>query len=227
MPKSAFNHNGDETDNTGDGRSTAGSGKAKRKSKPTGKAENRRKKIKKRYSSAREEAQLEGIIPTTPDGAIHPERVDPAKQQTQPLPELTAAAIRHGWAVPEEKKPRLVDELTSILDDPEAPAKVKVAAFNALRAADQAQYERDHPEAANPKTGSTVIAGSINIQNNVQTAAVIREMITRGELGLVEELSAPDQSSASSVGGQLREVEITGTHTDNQQQASEGMVDTE
>lgn len=100
---------------------------------------------KKRYMELREELQLAGVIPVEPDGAIRDERVDPDEQGEQSLPALTGEAIRRGWAVPEERKPRLVDELVGILDDPEESAKVKVAAFNALRQADQAQYERDNP----------------------------------------------------------------------------------
>jgi hypothetical protein len=43
---------------------------------------------------------------------------------------------------------RYADELGTIVTDPDVPAKVKVAAFNALRLADKDQWERDHPAEA-------------------------------------------------------------------------------
>jgi hypothetical protein len=52
-------------------------------------------------------------------------------------------AIRHGWAVPDERKPGYVDELGAVLEDPESPAVAKVTAFNALVKGDQLQHERD------------------------------------------------------------------------------------
>ncbi len=138
------------------GRSMAGSGKAKRKPKPTTKAGNRKKKIKETYAKAREEAQLAGVIYTTPDGAVRDEVV-PASAQTnnsELLPALIATAIRNGWAVPDDRKPGLVDEMVSIIDNPEMPAKVKVAAFTAILKADQQQFDRDNPEAAGKARGA-------------------------------------------------------------------------
>ena len=111
---------------------------------------------KRRYMELREELQLAGVIPTEPDGAIRDERVDPADQTAQALPALVAEAVRRGWAVPEEAKPRHVDELSGILEDVEESSKNKIAAFNALRLADKDQYERDHPEADGAK-GVTVL----------------------------------------------------------------------
>jgi hypothetical protein len=42
----------------------------------------------------------------------------------------------------------LVDEMGRLLHDPETPARAKIAAFTALRKADQAQWERDRLEEA-------------------------------------------------------------------------------
>ena len=101
---------------------------------------------KMRYMELREELQLAGVIPTEPAGAIRNEQVDPAAQSGGECPALVGEAVRRGWAVPEARKPGLVDEMVKIIDDPEGSDKVKVAAFNALRQADQAQWERDHPQ---------------------------------------------------------------------------------
>lgn len=203
-----------------DGRSVENSGdkprrkkRGKHKPKPTKPIVNKRQKIKEKYAKAREDAQLAGIINTTPDGAIKPERVDPATQRDAPHPELVATAIRQGWAVPEERKPDLVDELIRILDDPEVPHKVKVAAFNALRMADQQQFERDHPErAAKAKGGAVNGLGSVqvNIQTNVAAAAIIREMIERGELGIIEMPDKSDGAGEERLRGEVEESKAFG-----------------
>lgn len=211
-----------------DSGSSAGSGKAKRKSKPTSKAKHRKQKIKARYAKAREDAQLAGVIPTTPDGAVRDERVDPSIQGAQPLSELVAQAIRHGWATREEVKPELVEEMVKIVLDPDMSAKAKVASFNALRMADQSQWERDNPDAVKSKNGNnTTNIGSINIQNNVDAAAAIREMIQRGELGIIEEVQTPCIASASGGGGQQRALEAGAASEDDQQRISECMADAE
>lgn len=117
-------------------------------SHPTSKARRRRQKIKREYARLREDCQLAGIIETLPAGAVRDECVPASAQSEQLFPELIAQAIRKGWAVEEEKKPGLVDELERMVLDPNMPAKAKITALNALRMADQCQYERDHPEKA-------------------------------------------------------------------------------
>lgn len=114
------------------------------------------------------------------------EQVNPAMQSDAPIPGLIESAIRQGWAVPDHKKPDLVDELIKILDDPEASQKVKVAAFNALRMADQQEYERRYPQAKSSGKGDVHIHGNV-VQNNIAAKNAIREMIEAGELGLLEE----------------------------------------
>ncbi len=129
------------------------------------------------YSAVREEAQLAGIIPTIPEGGVRNEVVDPKTQSKQALPNLIGGAIRKGWAVPEDRKPGLVDELMDIAENEEETAKNKIAAFNALRLADQQQYERDHPEEIAKKGGQ-----SVSVQANIQAVTVIREMVERGQI---------------------------------------------
>ena len=120
---------------------------------------------KMRYMELREELQIAGVIPTEPAGATRDERVNPASQTSQVLPALTAEAIRKGWAVPEEKKPQLVDEMVKIVDDPEESNKVKVAAFNALRQADQHQHERDNPSKKDGGDNPTEVNVNIIVDN--------------------------------------------------------------
>ena len=54
----------------------------KRKSHPTSKARRDRQKLKRKYARVREDAQLAGLIPTTPAGAVNTrawERIRAAK----------------------------------------------------------------------------------------------------------------------------------------------------
>ncbi len=147
-----------------DGSSLAGSEgkKKKRKSKPTTSRRAKKQKVRETYAKSREEAQLLGVIPTTPEGAVRNEVVPPSSQGAQPLSELVAQAIRKGWATRDEIKPELVDEMVKIVLDPEMSAKNKVASFNALRMADQAQYERDHPNQR----------GAVNVNIDASTKTV-------------------------------------------------------
>ena len=176
----------------------------KRKSKPTSKARNDKQKLRDRYAHAREDAQLAGLIPTTPEEALKPERVDPAAQAEAPMPGLIGEAIRRGWAVPEHRKPDLVDELIKILDDPEVPQKVKVAAFNALRQADQAQFERDYPERAAKARGGTTInnlSNSVTVQTNQAAIAIMNRMLDDPGAGL-EDPAAPGEPGTPGDSGQ-------------------------
>lgn len=181
-----------------------GSGK-KSGSKPTSRARAAKQSIKSRYARAREDAQLIGLIPTTPEGALKPERVSPSVQTDQPLPELIGQAVRKGWAVPEATKPRLVDELISIVENPELPAKVKVSAFGALRQADKDQYERDNPEAAGKAKGGNKV--TVGIGNKVDVSSSTGEVfsdieqdiaIILGEGGM-ETSDVPEDGTTESV----------------------------
>lgn len=139
------------------------------RSPESAKAYKRLQRKVKRYMELREELQVAGKIPVEPDGAARAtcrptgdERVPASAQGEQPLPHLIGQAVRNGWAVPEEKKPQLVDEMTGIIDDPEESNKVKVAAFNALRQADQSQWERDHPKEG--ETSKTPVTVNISVE---------------------------------------------------------------
>jgi hypothetical protein len=140
----------------------------------------RRQKVRKRYAKAREDAQLLGLIPTTPDGALKPEVVDPATQSEQGFPALVCAAIRNGWEVPDENKPKLVACLmepffqrdivvdrdgNQVVLPPNRPLLLRC--FNALVMADQIQWERDHPELAGKTKG-----GGVQMDNQVNLAVI-------------------------------------------------------
>lgn len=198
-----------------DGGSVAGSGKAKRKPKPTKPAAHRKKKVKARYAKAREEAQLAGVIPTTPDGAVHEERVPLCAQSedSKMTAVLVSLAIRNGWEVPKRERERFVDELASILTNAEMSPKMKVAAFNALRLADKDQWERDHPEEAGKAKGANV---GVSVQANMLAVTVLRGMFEneqgRGETAL----PPPIESSPLGPGRFDGEVEVGAASTGDQ-----------
>lgn len=185
-----------------DGRSQAGRRKRKSKSKPTKPAENRKKKLKKRYASAREDAQLAGLIPTTPDGAVRNERsssVDPLDG----LPELVRQALRENWATPAHAKPAIIAALLrpffnnvkiltkdgAIVEMPASPKTLNELARTIL-ALDQTQYERENPEAAGKAKGpllngvptSGVMAVTVSLESNKLAVKVLRETIEK-EIG--------------------------------------------
>ena len=127
-------------------------------------------------------------------------------------------APKRGWATPEDVKEDLVDQMMRIVEDPDAKAKDRVAAFNALRVADQSQWERDHPvESGKSKGGGT---SQVNINLNMAAAAALRGMIEAGTIGIIEELPAPDKSSAFGDGRQQREVEAGPAPANDQQHLS-------
>lgn len=151
------------------------------KSKHPSRDRKKKQRLRAAYSAIREEAQLAGVIPTTPEGGVRNEVVDPKTQSEQVFPSLVSGAIRRGWAVPEEKKPGLVDEMIAVVENDDESSKTRIAAFNALRLADTTQYERDHPEEAGKAKGGGL--GSVSVQANIQAVAVIRQMVEAGEVG--------------------------------------------
>lgn len=127
------------------------------KPKRSGKQQRKdRQHLKEKYAKTRENAQLAGIIPTVPEGAVRPEVVNPATQEEQDMTHLDRAAINLGWAVPEDKKQQIVDRLTQKALDAESSAKEVAMCANALLKADQMQYERDNPAAAKGSTNTTI-----------------------------------------------------------------------
>jgi hypothetical protein len=187
-----------------------------------------RQRKRERYQKLREDLQLSGDIPVVPEGAIRDERVPTSGQGEQHLPQLVGRAVRKGWAVPEERKPGLIDELMTIIDNPEVPEKVKVAAFQALRAADKDQYERDNPGAVKKLAIGPPV--NVSLQMNIQAAAVIKGMVERGEVGEfepAEELPTSNQPGAFGTGGLSREMEASAALEEDQRRAGESVQEAE
>lgn len=150
-------------------------------SHPTSKARNKKQVLKQTYAKAREEAQLHGVIPTTPEGAVRDEVVNPATQALQDTTSLDRAAINQGWRVPEDQKQGVISRLLDKLDDPEiTPAEAAMVA-NALVKADQIQHERDNPETQKGKGGVT-----INNQVNVVDIGEYIKRIRMQREGVIE-----------------------------------------
>lgn len=141
----------------------------------TSKGRNKRSKVKRKYSKTREDAQLCGVIPTTPEGAVRDERVDPATQEEQDIPDIDRMAMSQGWSVPERAKRQVVNKLlepfyeVNTVIDPTGREVVVPPDRNLLKenakvllAADKNQWERDNP------TEAGKARGSVSVQNNVQ-----------------------------------------------------------
>lgn len=156
---------------------------------PSGRNRNRRQKLKQTYAKAREDAQLHDVIPTTPEGAVRDERVDPSTQSgTPPLPSFVLRAAQQGWATPDEKKPLIVSELVNIatggaseigpdgISTGPSP-KTQVYAAKVLAELDQIEYERRNPEQAGRAKGSTNVNVGVGVTNNVFGS--IKELIER------------------------------------------------
>lgn len=109
--------------------------------KSGGKARKRLKAARRRYSMQREDAQLAGDIPTTPEGAIRDERAPPSYDV--PMPELVRLAIQRGWSVSEEGKRKCVADLVAAIRDPETRESLRIRCFQALILAEKAQREQD------------------------------------------------------------------------------------
>ena len=83
--------------------------KGRRKSKPTSSRRSQEQEIKDRYAHAREDAQLHGLIPTTPEEALTSERVLPALDPA--LPEIIRMALANNWSTPDSAKPAIIASL--------------------------------------------------------------------------------------------------------------------
>lgn len=141
----------------------------------TSKARNKRQKAKTTYRKKREDAQLSGEIPTTPEEALQDERVEPAAQGEQAIPALDRAAIRKGWSVPEDKKAAVIDRLVGVvLDENTGPHDVSLNA-RVLLQADQKQWERDHPEEAGKARG----VSKVEVKQEVVDLKALFERVDR------------------------------------------------
>jgi hypothetical protein len=168
---------------------------------PTSKNKNKRSKLKVKFAKVREEAQLHGIIETTPDGAVRDERVPLSLQGEQEMPGIDRDAIRRGWAVPEEKKPLLVNRLmepffeetqTVMSRDGElvtmpVDRHLLKENFKALALADRMQYERDHPEEAGKARGNNKTEVNVGVAVMVDPFALYKRALEEVRVDEVEE----------------------------------------
>ncbi len=168
-------------------------GKKKRKSK---------QKAKERYAKAREDAQLAGVIETTPVGAVRDEVVNPLVQEEQETLSLDRKAIQKGWAVPEQEKQAVVGRLIEKIHQEETSAAEVAMCSNAVLRADQMQYERDHPKEAGEAKGGTkvgvVVQNQINLSDLFKQVDLERERLKAltevKEVGFQEALSISAES---------------------------------
>lgn len=150
-------------------------------SHPTSKARNLKQNLKEHYAKVREEAQLHGVIPTTPEGAVRDERVKPSTQTAQDTTALDRAAISQGWRVPEDQKPKVIQRLLDKLDDPEITPAAAALVAGALVKADQIQHERDNPEVAKGKSGVVV-----NNNLHVDVGEILRRVREQREAKVID-----------------------------------------
>ena len=108
--------------------------------KNTGRVRKARQEARKQYTMWREDEQLRGSQPTTPEGAMRDERVPPCADD--PAPELVRQAICLGWNVSEEGKRKCVDDLVAAIRDPATRESLRVRCFQALMLADKVELER-------------------------------------------------------------------------------------
>lgn len=183
----------------------------KRKSRPSSAKRNRRQNVKAAYAKAREDAQLAGVIPTTPEGAVRSERVDPATQDEQRFPGLDRAAIRgegKGWEVPDHVKKKvievnaealfekrvMVDPITKI--EVEVPnRKAQMEASKVLLLADEMQYKRDEPERAGKAAGGVTVNNQVAVFNASELYKAALAEVERDEIE--EQIAAVGQAGAA------------------------------
>jgi hypothetical protein len=114
-------------------------------SHPTSKKKRKaRQRLRERYMKVREDCQLEGIIETTPEGALCNEVAPVAPDP--PLPHLVREAIKNNWPTPDCNKPGIVDSLCAAVHDRDANAALRIECFKVLFLLDKLQYDIDHPE---------------------------------------------------------------------------------
>lgn len=154
-----------------------------------------RQGVKERYAKAREDAQLAGVIPTAPEGAVRDEKVDPLTQGEQELVGIDRAAVNKGWAVPENEKQGVIGRLIQKVYDEESSAKEVAVCASVVLRADQIQYERDHPDEAGKAKGGTKVDVTFNWD------AIMK--------GLVE---APNVNAPRIIEDAARSVELSAVH---------------
>ena len=175
-----------------DSNSVAKKRKYNRKRKPRKETEKRHniQELRREYAITRENAQLAGIIPVTPEGAVRDERVDTRLQGCQQLPKLVQQALRDNWSVPDIAKAAIIGSLlqpfytqdtivdangNTVVVPPNRALLMELA--KTLKMLDNVQYERDNPELAARAKG-----GNVSVQTNIAAATIIRELIEKEDI---------------------------------------------
>lgn len=167
--------------------------RGKSKSRPTTSRRNERQKLKEKYAKTREDAQLAGIIPTTPEGALKSERT-PSRDPLDGLPELVKKALRENWSTPDEAKKAIVASLlypffneTEIIDangnvvNVRPSPKLLNELARTLQLLDQTQFARDNPEAAGKaRGGGMTVPVAVSVEANKLAVQVLRGMFENG-----------------------------------------------
>lgn len=174
---------------------------------------------KKRYAKNREDLQQSGVIPTTSDGAVRSEVVNPYSQDEQRFPGLDRLAVLNdgkGWNVPESVRRKVIEKNAEVLyerrviyhegQEIELPPDRKAIneASKILLTADQRQYERDNPEEAGKAKGSS------NQVNVFDWDALAERLRKKKEQEAVENKELPKQLAE---------------HISEEQQLTNGQVD--
>lgn len=191
-----------------------------------------RQNLKQRYSKLREEAQLAGVIHTTPEGAVRNERSDCG----QPLPALVRQGLKENWATPDAAKPHIIEALLRpffhkdvVMDahgnvveiEPDPDKLLRLAKL--LRDLDQTQYERDNPAAAGMAKGGV----ALSVQSNQEAARIVRDIVLNGHNGSVEPMRPFAESDALGYGGHEGEMEASAAPSDDQRHFGEGLEESE
>lgn len=109
----------------------------------SGRARKAKQEARRKYVIQREDAQLSGKEPTTPEGAARGNERVPIGPDA-PMPELVSLAIRRGWNTSEEGKQKCVADLVAAIRDPDTRESLRIRCFQALLLADKAQREQDN-----------------------------------------------------------------------------------
>lgn len=221
---------------------SGGGSKRKSRSRPTNARRGKKQKTKERYAKAREDAQLEGIIPTTPEGAVRDERTVCA-DPLDGLPEMVRQALKEKWDTPGAAKPAIIASLLrpfysngiptmtrdgEVVMMPPSPKLLNELA-RTLLALDQTQYERDNPVQAGQAKGNNqaTVAIGVSIEANKLAVQVMREAFERETGGSNTALPALAESDAPGYRRFDGQVETCAASTTDQRGDGESLVNTE
>ena len=166
-----------------------------------------RQKLREHYAKVREDAQLAGVIPTAPEGALRSEVVDPRLQGCQQLPAIVRDALRENWSTPNEAKPGIVGSLLEpffsqdvVLDKDGNQVKVPpnramlIELAKTLKMLDQTQFERDNPEQAAKAKGGSTTSTVVSVGNTIAATGFMRDALSSPDVrAILDQLTNLDE----------------------------------